>query len=374
MQHFDVAIVGAGPAGAACAAYCARAGLRTVLVEKSAFPRHKVCGDCINPSAWEIFRDLEIAGAVLEEEHVPLTNAALEATSGKRVVIPLGGGPYGVIALKRETLDNLLLVRAGSLGAHLRIATPLRGVERVRNLWVLETGGEKIEAHFLIAADGRNSTVARLLKYGEITRPQRVALQTHIPLEDSLRQTVLLKLLPFGYCGAAPVNDRELNLCLVSSPGDINAAKDWAANAFSIDGAAEWHSITPLRRADRQPAAESQLFFIGDAARIVEPFTGEGTYYAMRSGKIAAEAVAALRGNHARADQVIANFRAQYTALYRDRLWVNRLARYAVTHHRAGDALISLGAAFPRLLTWLSSKVIRPPAEESPTVAKSQVA
>src|SRR6266513_315861 len=50
MELFDVAIVGGGPAGSSCAAFCALAGLRTVVLEREKFPREKVCGDCLNPS------------------------------------------------------------------------------------------------------------------------------------------------------------------------------------------------------------------------------------------------------------------------------------------------------------------------------------
>jgi flavin-dependent dehydrogenase len=60
-----VAIVGGGPAGAACATLCAQAGLRTLVLEKAVFPRDKVCGDCVNPGCWPLFQQLGVARTLL---------------------------------------------------------------------------------------------------------------------------------------------------------------------------------------------------------------------------------------------------------------------------------------------------------------------
>ncbi|MEO8205646.1 MAG: FAD-dependent monooxygenase, partial [Chthoniobacterales bacterium] len=57
-MQWDVAIVGAGPAGSVCAAFCAKLGLKTLLLDRSSFPRDKVCGDCVNPAAWDVLRRL----------------------------------------------------------------------------------------------------------------------------------------------------------------------------------------------------------------------------------------------------------------------------------------------------------------------------
>src|SRR5256885_16259677 len=66
---FDVAIVGSGPAGASCAAFCANAGLRTLVLERELFPREKVCGDCLNPACWPILRRLQLAERVRTLPH-----------------------------------------------------------------------------------------------------------------------------------------------------------------------------------------------------------------------------------------------------------------------------------------------------------------
>ena len=97
---------------------------------------------------------------------------------------------------------------------------------------------------------------------------------------------------------AAPVGDRELNICLVSVPARIAPLRAWAEERFQIPSNHSWRTITPLTRAPIV-AGQENLFFIGDAARVVEPFTGEGIYYALRSGELAAAAITkVIRGEN----------------------------------------------------------------------------
>src|SRR5205823_5993371 len=213
MEVFDVAIVGGGPAGSTCAAFCASAGLRTLLLEREKFPREKVCGDCINPACWPTLERLQLAKQIQNSSH-------------------------------------------GTANAVEFIA---------------------------IGADGRNSTVARLRNLLPRPERERVALQAHIPLPRDFGNRIVLQFLPEGYSGQAPVNESELNLCLVGTPPTISSLRNWADREFSLATDQSWRTITPLTRAP-VPVAHENLFFIGDAARVVEPFTGEGIYYALRSG------------------------------------------------------------------------------------------
>ncbi len=115
---FDVAIVGSGPAGATCAAFCARAGLRTVLLERETFPREKVCGDCLNPSCTPVLERLGIGERVRALPHGTLDRVEFIAIGGEIVSIPLPAGAE--IAVKRSLFDHLLMQRAAEAGAEIR--------------------------------------------------------------------------------------------------------------------------------------------------------------------------------------------------------------------------------------------------------------
>src|SRR4030095_13056937 len=105
METFDVAIVGGGPAGSSCAASCALAGLRTLILEREKFPREKVCGDCLNPACWPILRRLRITERVRQLPHGILDVVEFIAVGGRKVIVDLPSGEEGEIAIKRSLFD-----------------------------------------------------------------------------------------------------------------------------------------------------------------------------------------------------------------------------------------------------------------------------
>jgi len=348
-----VAIVGAGPAGSTCAALCAQAGVRTLVIERENFPRGKVCGDCLNPACSSVLDRLGLAPRVRVLAQAGLERVEFIAIDGQKVVLDL---PEKEIAIKRSLLDELLLTRARELGTEIREQTTVTALTR-DTAWTLETDcGDTFAARVLVGADGRNSTVARLCNFLPRPERERIALQSHVPLPSDFGRRIVLQFLPEGYSGQSPINDTELNVCLVGKPHGIGALKTWAAKQFALSPNHSWRTITPLRRAAISPAHED-LFFIGDAARVVEPFTGEGIYYAMRSGELAANAIVKLiRGE----DQplTLRKFARNYAEIYRGRLWINRLARAAVTSPRLGSFFVHAARVRPEILKSLTAQIV----------------
>lgn len=360
MDKFDVVIVGGGPAGSTCAAFCAKAGLRTLVLEREQFPREKVCGDCLNPACWSVLRRLELIERVRTLPHGKLDRVEFIAINGRTVGVDLAKGDASETAVKRSLFDNLLLDRARELGAQVREESTVTALFPAAEAgWKIETRrGENLGARALIGADGRNSTVARLCNLLPRPSRERVALQSHIPLPRDFGNRVVLQFLREGYSGQAPVNDHELNLCLVAKPRDIDALKIWALKEFRIAPDHSWRTITPLTRASVSPSHEN-LFLIGDAARVVEPFTGEGIYYALRSGELAADAIVKINRGEDR-HKVLREFALAYSGMYRGRLWINRLARAAVLSPRIASVFVQIARFQPSLLSLLAAKIVRP--------------
>jgi flavin-dependent dehydrogenase len=357
MESFDVAIVGGGPAGSVCAAFCAAAGVRTVLIEREKFPREKVCGDCLNPECWPILRQLGIDQRVRESPHGRLASVAFIGLHDRCMEIGLPQGEDAEIAVKRSVFDSLLLDRTRELGAEIRETSTLTSLEKGNGGWKLTIGDAlACRARILVAADGRNSTVARLCGLLPRIGKERVALQAHIPLPRDFGNKVVLQLLPGGYSGQAPVCESELNLCLVGKPKSIRDLQKWAIERFALSAGQQWRTITPLTRPAVSPARGS-LLFVGDAARVVEPFTGEGIFYALRSGVLAA--TAATRIVQENSTDAAAEYAAQHTAMYRGRLWINALARTAVVSPKLGSILLDFASFQPALLRFLTRKIVR---------------
>lgn len=358
MDHFDVAIVGGGPAGSACAAFCAADGLRTVVIEREKFPREKVCGDCLNPECWPILRRLGIDQSVRGSTHARLESVAFIGLHDRSMEIGLCPGEDAEIAVKRSVLDSLLLHHARERGVEIRDTSTLTSLEKSNGEWKLTVADKFVcQTRVLVAADGRNSIVARLCGLLPRVGRERVALQAHIPLPRHFGNKVVLQLLPGGYSGQAPVSECELNLCLVGKPTSIRTLREWARQRFAISPDQQWRTITPLTRAPLYPG-HGNLLFIGDAARVVEPFTGEGIFYALRSGELAAAAAKKIVRENC--PEAAVQYAAQHAAIYRGRSWINSLARSAVVSPNFGSILLDFARLQPWLLRVLTRRIVIP--------------
>lgn len=377
---YDVLIVGGAPAGAAAAAVCAGAGLRVRVVERAVFPRPKVCGDCLNPDVWPVLARLGAAEAVDALPHAALRAVEFIGRRGARVCLPLPAGSERTV--KRSDLDAALLAHAAGRGAEVTTGQAVTGIREdgtsADGVSVTLSGGEAVRTRFVIAADGRNSVVARTLNlhpaapFLRLPTAPRIGFQTHVPRglcppEFTAEGLVQMRWFPGGgYGGLAPTGDGELNVSLGIAPGQIPAMRAWAEAEFglAVDWPG-WQTMAPLDRAPlRRPVGlGGRVFLAGDAARVVEPFTGEGIYYALRAGELAGTcAVRAAAGewSPARAGR---EYTRAHRRIYRERgrLWVNRLARAAALHPALADAALALAGWWPGTLRWLTAKVVPHP-------------
>ena len=374
---YDAVIVGGGPAGAACALACRTAGLRVLVVERAVFPRDKVCGDCLNPDCWPVLARLGVEEAVRALPHAALRAVEFRGLSGAPIRLPLPERARGEIAVKRSVLDRLLLETAAARGAEVRQGRAVEAVRRLADGYevVLSRGGasddgngarETATARFLVAADGRNSVVARLTGLLDNRRrpaTDRVGLQTHVPCPAEFGARVEMRWFARGYGGLCPVGGGELNLSLAGPPASLDGLKRWAREEFGVASDHPWRTISPLDRAPAPRAAvasgEAGVFLAGDSARVVEPFTGEGIYYALRTGELAAGSIVAAARGEMSAAAAAARYREAHAAAYRGRLWVNRLARLAGRHPRAASLALRAAQWQPGLLGLLTRKVVR---------------
>jgi flavin-dependent dehydrogenase len=363
MQTFDVAIVGGGPAGSSCASFCALAGLQTIVLEREKFPREKVCGDCLNPSCWPVLERLELRQRVWDLPHCELSAVKFITIDGHEVIVDLPSSRHCEISVKRSLFDDLLLRRARDLGAEVWEQSTVTGLSKNGD-WKIETAsGAVFYSRMLIGADGRNSIVARLCNLLPRRVPERVALQAHVPLPRNFGNRVVLQFLRDGYSGQAPVNETELNLCLVGTPPTISRLRRWAKHQFQLPADQPWRTIAPLTRSP-VPSAHGNVFLIGDSARVVEPFTGEGIYYALRSGELAAHAVAKIfHGDDPQT--TLAEFSHAYAEMYRGRLWINHLSHAAVLRPHIGSLFVQAARINASILKLLTGKIVSPCSRHS---------
>jgi len=361
MEVVDVAIVGGGPAGSSCAAFCAAAGLCVALIDREKFPREKVCGDCVNPACLSVLQRLRLADEIQKWPHAIAEAVDFISINGRSVRATFPESAR-IINIKRSIFDHRLLERARELGAQIHEEATVASLAKTRERdWKIDIIRDTFLARVLVGADGRNSTVARLCNLLPRPERERIALQAHIPLPRDFGNRIVLQFLPEGYSGQAPVNARELNLCLVGTPPTISSLRSWSEKHFNLQADQPWRTITPLTRAPIV-AGQENLFFIGDAARVVEPFTGEGIYYALRSGELAAATITkVIRGE----DRPLAapEFARAHRAMYRGRLWINQLARSAVLSPRFASRLLAITPISAPILRALTRTIVKSIAE-----------
>jgi geranylgeranyl reductase family protein len=338
----DVIVVGAGPAGATTAFYLAQSGLDVLLLEKSRFPREKVCGDGLTPRA---VKTLVGMGISVSEQDGWVRNKGLRVIgAGKRLELPwpeLASYPgYGLVRTRLD-LDETLARRAQQAGARLlegvTVTGPVRDERSGRITGVVAKtadgeGERTYRARVVVAADGNSSrlSVAMGLRKRD-DRPLGVAVRTyyrtHRHDDDYLESWLDLwdgdRLLPgYGWIfgmgdGTSNVGLGLLNTSVAFGNTDYHALlRKWLEGMPAEWGFTEENRTQPIRGAalpmgfNRTPHYHQGLLLAGDAGGMVNPFNGEGIAYAMESGEILARTIvqALARSRRAETERALAGY------------------------------------------------------------------
>ena len=276
-----VHVVGGGPAGAMAALAARREGARVRIFEKSAFPRHKVCGEFLSPAILNLLRRAGCDQAFLQLR--PASLREMQLHFGARVIRHRLPEPaYG---LSRYELDNLLLQSATNAGAQV-----------VREHWSAATQGAAV-----ILAAGRKSIAP--------TGDRLFGFKAHFsgPVNDAVE----LFFFQNCYVGVSAIENGATNVCGLASeralrsvafhPSDLLArCASLSERLRSLTRTMEWLVTGPLVFSQRlsQPANED-TYLAGDALGFIDPFTGSGILNAMFTGELAG--LAAARGASAEA-------------------------------------------------------------------------
>ncbi|MGW0603180.1 geranylgeranyl reductase family protein [Streptomyces sp. NPDC002644] len=327
----DVIVVGAGPSGATAAYHLARAGLDVLLLEKTAFPREKVCGDGLTPRA---VKQLVAMGIDISPEAGWLRNKGLRVISGgMRMELDwpqLATFPDHGLVRRRDDFDERLARQAQKAGARLTerctVTGPVRDDRTGRITGVHATLGEDkhpvtYRAPLVVAADGNSSRLSLGMGlHRRHDRPMGVAVRTYFTSprhdDDYLESWLELpdrpgpegRLLP-GYAWVFGMGDGTCNVGLgvldaslpYREPDWRGILRTWCAGLPEDWGFTPENMTGPIRGAalpmgfNRQPHYADGLLLAGDAAGAVNPFNGEGIAYAMESGRTAAEVVTQAR-------------------------------------------------------------------------------
>jgi len=358
MILYDVIVVGAGPGGSTAAAFLGKRGKRVLLIDKEKFPRDKTCGDAISGKSLSILEELGLVGEIEKADHGEMHGVLFSSPNGAEASIPFGktgkqmensGGklpdaePAGSAKIgkgyvcRRQVYDNLLFQNAKKHCDTLEMVTAtglLKENGKVAGVKAKGADGRGYEfrGKLVIGADSVNSVVAREIRGAEVDPKHTcIAYRAYYSGITGMQRCIevhFVKSIMPGYFWIFPLENGLANVGVGMMMDDVKGKKIDLAKAMADiiannplfkERFAAAKMVSPLKAwslpfgsKKRKVCAEGVLL-VGDAAGLVDPFSGEGVGNAMLSGKIASEvAYEAL---------AVGDTSELYLKRYEERLW-----------------------------------------------------
>ena len=334
-KHYDIIIVGGGPAGTSAALYAHKMGLKTIILDKNTFPRDKICGDALSGKSVKYMRELGVLDQVPNLNGSTIRRITFGSPSHKQFDIHLNnpqnkGDIKEGYVIPREIYDNFLFEKAKEVTEIIENFN-VNDLLYENNKIIGISGKHKKEVHqiyapLILGCDGAKSTIAR--KLGFHTEDQEntaIAIRCYYEgvkgLTDQIELHFVDEVLP-GYFWLFPAGDNIANIGLGLSKkfakkderklsqilDEVTASpyfKDRFSNAKKLEKPKGWS--LPLGRIQR-PSYGDGFMLLGDAAGLIDPFTGEGIGNAMASAKFAVEVASQAKKNNDYSKDVLSKY------------------------------------------------------------------
>jgi flavin-dependent dehydrogenase len=349
----DVAVVGGSLAGSAAAAALARGGASVVVLEKARFPRPKICGAFLSPEAEPVLERLGALDEMRAAGAETIRRFALVRPDGKSVEADL---PAPVLSLSRTRLDSLVATAAERHGARIRFGTAVNSFEgNLREGFRVKAGSVEMYARVLLGAWGRYSPLdgrlhraffrgeASLIGFGKQLAGNA----------SSLSGRAVLHLFEGGYLGLSRVEDGRVNLAALARPKiaqiahhDFDellsrlrrASPALAADLEGLSPDAGTVLVSEPVHLGAHGCVADDVLLAGDAAGVIDPYTGTGMALALLTGEAAAAPILdfladrldtdGLKREHERSHRAIAGRRFFYSRLFRSVFYGGLASRF----------------------------------------------
>jgi len=323
---FDLAIIGGGPAGTAAAITAARSGGRVLLLERGRFPRQKVCGEFISPEGVALLEGLGLDDLVRRAPRISCARIFAERSVAEATLFPAAA------SISRYELDHVLWRLAIAAGTDCRQQVEAREITG-SGPFELATSAGAFRVRAVINASGRWANLRRS-RLARAPREKWVGWKAYFR-EPGLAESVDLYFFADGYCGVQPLGDGCVNVCaMVRAARADSLAEVLALHRDLRERSLDWQQVSetmatsPLVFATPD-AEEGGVLFAGDAAGFIDPFVGDGISLALRSGTMAASALAEVWTGKRSVAEAAAAYRSQYERelgpLFRNAGWLRQL-------------------------------------------------
>jgi len=355
----DVVIIGGGLAGLAAAIHLSQKGLKIILIEKSDYPKHKVCGEYISN---EILPYLQWLGTDVSELH-PTHISKFEFTSsnGKAAVAKL---PLGGFGISRYALDHFLYQKALANNCTI-IKENVTDVSFSNDLFTITTPGQILSAKIVLGAFGKRSNIDQVLVRDFIHKKSPwLAVKAHYS-GDVDNDLVALHNFKGGYCGVSKVENNIINICYLADYATFKQYKnieDYQQNVLyknkhlkSVFENSKLLFDKPITISqisfDKKQPVENHLLMIGDTAGLIHPLCGNGMAMAIHSAKIASELIIDYYSGKLISRELLeTTYTNQWNKNFGKRLFMGRILAKILTNKTITNVLFAIVASFPGIM------------------------
>src|SRR5438067_4518633 len=301
----DLAVIGAGPAGAATALFAAGSGLRVILIDKQAFPRDKPCGEGLMPSGLPVLRELDLADVVIANGAPPLNGVQLAMRGGQHVAVPFPAhnGIQAGLGVRRLDFDGRLIEKvADQPNIQLCQRTEAHELRPDQGGVTVRTSAGESRADRAVVADGLRSAIRHQLGWTVGPRPpHRYGIVSHWRVEGPVDPWVRITFddgLEL-YEGPAPGNQRMVGLLcyherMKEFSGQLASRYRQLALALhpELSNAAQVGKVLAVGPFSyrARTVAQRGVFLVGDAAGFSDPITGDGIATGLRQARALVDA------------------------------------------------------------------------------------
>jgi len=361
----DVIIIGGGLAGLVNACLLADAGLDVLLIEKKAYPFHKVCGEYLSNEVRPFLERMGLFPEFLEPTSI--NRFVLTSTNGQKAEQKLDLGAFGI---SRFNLDSFLYKKAIEKGAGILVGCQVAEVQFEDNQFTVQlSDGTLHRSTLVIGAHGKRSVLDK--RMGRAFMEERtdwMAVKYHIHC-DLPADTIALHNFAGGYCGISKIEDDKYNLCYLSrrAPlkhyGDISTMEQEVLmknpHLKSLFTNSQFIFKKPLVINEisfsKKQTVEDHVLMSGDSAGLITPLCGNGMAMAIHSAKMLSEMIIDwFRALNPTRESLEMSYKKSWQRIFAPRLWVGRNTQYLFGQ----PMMSSMAVQLMRNASWLSSRII----------------
>ncbi|MBF4505289.1 NAD(P)/FAD-dependent oxidoreductase [Flavobacterium sp. JLP] len=356
----DVLIIGGGLAGLTAAIHLSQKNLKVTLIEKSTYPRHKVCGEYISNEILPYLKWLGADVAALNPTNISKFEFTTNSGKTAKAKLPLGG--FGI---SRYALDDFLYQKALANNCTV-IKENVIDVSFADNLFTVTTSDQILTAKIVLGAYGKRSNVDQVIKRNFFNKKSPwLAVKAHYSgnLDNNL---VALHNFKGGYCGVSNVENNIINICYLADYATFKRYKnieEYQQNVLyknkHLKSVFENSTLLfdkPLTISqisfDKKQAVENHIIMIGDTAGLIHPLCGNGMAMAIHSAKIASELILEYYSDEKMSRETLEKkYSKEWKKHFGKRIFMGRILARILTNKTITNIFVATTASIPGILS-----------------------